>query len=100
MPCRHSAEDEAGVRGPKLAANVARDARSIDGLAALGWQTLVIWECELRDTLAVANRLAAFLGPSGSVRNGSSQLPEVLIERIQHGGSRRARSPSPQCQSC
>ena len=73
---------------PKLVANVARDARAIDGLTALGWQTLVIWECELRDTLAVANRLAAFLGLPRSARKGGSQAPEVLIERIQHGGAR------------
>lgn len=85
---------------PKLAANVARDARSLDGLTALGWDSLVIWECELRDTLAVANRLAAFLGPPGSARNGGSQALERLIEQTQHGGARRARSPSPRQPSC
>ena len=33
----------------KLARNVARDAGNIDTLAALGWRSLVVWECELRD---------------------------------------------------
>jgi DNA mismatch endonuclease (patch repair protein) len=34
----------------KIASNSARDARSIDALAALGWRVIVIWECSLRDS--------------------------------------------------
>ncbi|WP_122878678.1 very short patch repair endonuclease [Burkholderia pseudomallei] len=34
--------------GPKLAGNVARDARKTAELEALGWTVLVIWECETR----------------------------------------------------
>lgn len=40
---------------PKLAGNVARDARHMVELKAAGWTPLVIWECETRD----AQRLAA-----------------------------------------
>lgn len=32
----------------KIAATSARDVRSIDALAALGWHVIVIWECSLR----------------------------------------------------
>lgn len=33
----------------KFAANVARDQRVEDRLRSMGWQPLVIWECEVRD---------------------------------------------------
>ena len=34
----------------KFDANVARDARNIADLKALGWRVAVIWECEAVDT--------------------------------------------------
>lgn len=33
----------------KFAANVARDERANASLLALGWRTLTIWECEVKD---------------------------------------------------
>lgn len=33
----------------KLATNIARDLRNLEELGALGWDILVIWECEVRD---------------------------------------------------
>ncbi|MES1174034.1 MAG: DNA mismatch endonuclease Vsr [Myxococcales bacterium] len=41
----------------KFAANIARDARAMAGLKQLGFRTLVIWECELRDEEKVRQRL-------------------------------------------
>ncbi len=32
----------------KFAANVSRDHRNLDGLAAAGWRTRVVWECDLK----------------------------------------------------
>jgi DNA mismatch endonuclease (patch repair protein) len=53
----------------KFADNVARDQAVLEGLANDGWEALVVWECELRDEVAVRARIAAFLGPAhaGSV---------------------------------
>lgn len=45
----------------KLEGNRERDARKIDALEALGWRVLTVWECELRDTEALADRLRCFL---------------------------------------
>jgi DNA mismatch endonuclease (patch repair protein) len=45
----------------KIAKNVARDAAHREKLAALGWQALVIWECELKNVEAVAEKLRDFL---------------------------------------
>ena len=41
----------------KIARNRARDARSVDELAACGWRALVVWECELRDEAGLHARL-------------------------------------------
>ncbi len=46
---------------PKLRENKERDARNVARLRDMGWAVLVVWECELRDTEAVAERLRAFL---------------------------------------
>lgn len=51
---------------PKLRLNVERDKRAISSLKLLGWNVLVIWECETKDPLKIAKRLRAFLGPPGS----------------------------------
>jgi DNA mismatch endonuclease (patch repair protein) len=46
---------------PKLERNAARDAKNIERLSQLGWQALIIWECETKDEAALAKRLKAFL---------------------------------------
>lgn len=48
---------------PKLARNVERDRQNLERLNAIGWDTLVIWECETRSPDGLADRVAAFLGP-------------------------------------
>ncbi|MEO0983814.1 MAG: very short patch repair endonuclease [Pseudomonadota bacterium] len=53
-----------GYWAEKLARNKARDVANLAKLADLGWETLVIWECELGDRAALSRRLAAFLGPA------------------------------------
>lgn len=46
---------------PKLARNVARDAAQIVALKAVGWRTLVVWECELKNERRLTSRLRHFL---------------------------------------
>jgi DNA mismatch endonuclease (patch repair protein) len=41
----------------KVARNRARDERSRDALAALGWRVETIWECDLKDAAALDARL-------------------------------------------
>jgi DNA mismatch endonuclease (patch repair protein) len=40
-----------------------RDGQAIETLRALGWETIVVWECELRDPKSTLETLAHFLGP-------------------------------------
>ena len=46
---------------PKLERNRERDARVLEQLRTVGWDALVVWECETRDTSALADRLKSFL---------------------------------------
>ena len=46
---------------PKLERNRVRDGQVRRKLRRLGWQSLVIWECELRDIDRVCWKLIAFL---------------------------------------
>jgi DNA mismatch endonuclease, patch repair protein len=45
----------------KVGRNAARDARSREALAALGWRVETIWECELKDAAALETRLRTLL---------------------------------------
>ena len=57
----------AGFWAAKRARTVARDAAAVQSLEAAGWRTLVVWECELRNTSALEAELVAFLGRPGTV---------------------------------
>src|SRR2546430_6819498 len=57
--------------GPKLERNVARDACALASLHALGWETLVVWECELPDYRELRRRLRTFIRQ----QSGSSRAP-------------------------
>lgn len=46
---------------PKLARNKERDQYRQEALRGLGWDVLVVWECELRDLERTAQTLRAFL---------------------------------------
>jgi DNA mismatch endonuclease (patch repair protein) len=45
----------------KIETNRARDEQHLAKLAALGWKTLVIWQCELKEPLAARKRIIDFL---------------------------------------
>lgn len=52
---------------PKLEKNRDRDVLNRIALSALGWDQLIVWECELRDTSALQARLTHFLGGSDAI---------------------------------
>ena len=47
--------------GPKLRENRARDLRNQRALKRLGWEYLVVWECQLKDLEALEFRIVDFL---------------------------------------
>jgi DNA mismatch endonuclease, patch repair protein len=49
----------------KIRANQDRDVRAVAGLEDAGWQTLSVWQCELKSLNAIDRVLREFLGPPG-----------------------------------
>lgn len=52
-----------GYWHPKLARNVERDRENLEKFQLMGWQALVIWECETSGGADLTERIASFLGP-------------------------------------
>lgn len=46
---------------PKLERNVARDREALEELAARGWRTLVIWECEVESGAVTPRAIESFI---------------------------------------
>lgn len=49
----------------KVARNRERDLDHLEELAAAGWKSLVIWECDLQQESRLSDRIKRFLGASG-----------------------------------
>ncbi len=45
----------------KIDANMRRDATAQTELIKLGWKYLIMWQCEMRDTSTIKNKLTQFL---------------------------------------
>jgi len=48
----------------KISGNVARDESTLIALRKSGWNVLIVWECEIRET-NLSEILVSFLGPTG-----------------------------------
>jgi len=57
---------------PKFTRTVARDVRNQALLEAGGWRVLVIWECELKDLIALRERLHDFFEQTALAAHGKS----------------------------
>ena len=57
-------KDNAAYWSAKIARNRARDASALKALKQTGWRALVVWECETRETGALAAKLRRFLSHS------------------------------------
>jgi DNA mismatch endonuclease (patch repair protein) len=77
----HGHDCARGARAPKtnaeywrakIARNRARDHGALDALATIGWRTLVIYECELKDPVRLRSRLEDALM---AVRSAPAQAP-------------------------
>lgn len=58
---------------PKIRRNKERDAAHIRELASLGWNSLTIWECELKHERNTINRLRCFLRGTSKKRTGNGE---------------------------
>lgn len=46
---------------PKIERNQQRDVENIKNLRAAGWNVLIIWDCELRESTSLSNKILRFL---------------------------------------
>jgi DNA mismatch endonuclease, patch repair protein len=54
----------------KIDSNIRRDAAAQQGLTTLGWKYLIVWQCQMRDLTALADRLNSFLTDPTQERKG------------------------------
>lgn len=97
--CRHATTPKSNVDywNAKFQRNVERDRETEAKLRELGWQIIIVWECELKELEAVAARLISELPRSPSV-----DLPEELEDerlvaeaRSAYGKKDGRRGPKP-----
>jgi DNA mismatch endonuclease (patch repair protein) len=71
LDCRRASKPKSntGYWSQKLQRNVLRDAEHLERLAELGWETFVVWECDLRETDRLCAALTKFLGPPRTLRS-------------------------------
>lgn len=58
---RSPAKSNTAYWGPKMDRNVSRDLDNVEKLKSLGWDVMVVWECELRQMTLVEQRIRSFL---------------------------------------
>ncbi len=61
----------------KIARNRARDERTLAALDALGWRTLVVHDCELKETGRLKERLEEALRPDSAHRRAAERTAEA-----------------------
>jgi DNA mismatch endonuclease (patch repair protein) len=61
--CRYCYEPKSNVEfwRRKFEGNIRRDAAAMAELRSVGWKPAVVWECEVRDQNALADRLTSIL---------------------------------------
>jgi DNA mismatch endonuclease, patch repair protein len=55
---------------PKLERNKMRDTKAQTELRELGWDVLVLWECQLKSMESLKQQLTQFLGDAGPLYRG------------------------------
>jgi DNA mismatch endonuclease, patch repair protein len=61
-PLKHVPQSRQTYWLPKLTRTIERDAVNLSKLQQLGWDVMVIWECQVDDLLQLAKRIDEFLG--------------------------------------
>jgi DNA mismatch endonuclease, patch repair protein len=63
-PLRSQPRSNVSYWEAKLRRNVQRDATNLATLLALGWQSTIVWECEINNQGRLRRLLTNFLGPA------------------------------------
>ena len=60
---RHAPQSNSAFWAEKRSRTAERDAAAVQSLSEAGWESLTVWECELKDRAGLQSQLTAFLGP-------------------------------------
>lgn len=71
---QHAPQNNSEFWEQKRSRTAQRDAAAIQSLAAAGWESLTVWECELKDRSSLEEQLFEFLGPRNRLKPGHSTL--------------------------
>ena len=90
--CKHATTPSSNVIfwTQKFAQNSARDAQAELTLRDVGWEVIVVWECETRENEMLVNRLRGELERADPRSQSEARKP---IERPQQGGKMGGREP-------
>lgn len=61
---------------PKIEANKDRDERTINALREAGWESLVVWQCQVTDLDSAVACIRHFLGPPGTAPEAAEKFAE------------------------
>jgi DNA mismatch endonuclease (patch repair protein) len=63
----------------KLDRNILRDRKNTASLKKSGWDVLIIWECQIRNTISLSNKLANFMKtPNPRWRSSRTPMPKNI----------------------
>jgi DNA mismatch endonuclease (patch repair protein) len=63
----------------KFTRNVARDADNLSAIRKLGWRSLVLWECQCKDTAKLTARLSRFLSTQAGIEEIGTHRSSVRV---------------------
>ena len=62
---QHAPQTNGAFWAEKRRRTALRDTAAVESLTLAGWESLTVWECELKDRSALEDQLVSFLGPPG-----------------------------------
>lgn len=71
---QHAPQNNGAFWAQKRSRTAQRDAAALEALAAAGWESLTVWECELRNRSSLEEQLFEFLGPRNRLTPEQSNL--------------------------
>ena len=69
---------------PKLERNQARDGENVAALAVIGWESLIVWECETADAHSLKKPSTGI--PWREVPMSDSPSPEAIVAALKKSG--------------
>ena len=67
---------------PKLQRNMVRDLKNLKALSEAGWETLIVWECEIERGLDLEDRLKSFLGETLVESKRDPKQSQLLLQGV------------------